>query len=880
MELASSTPKLAAMMKDTLDRYRARRDFKATPEPPGVVTRSGNRLRFVVQEHRARRLHYDLRLELDGVLKSWAVPKGLSDVPGERRMAVQTEDHPLSYADFEGTIPPRHYGAGTMTIWDSGDWSPVGDAREGLDKGKLKIRLRGKRLRGTWNLVRMRGRAGESSPSWLLMRERADGSSDDAESAEPADLAEPAGFADEAGFAVPAEPADPLDTGPPAAAAPLPDRLEPQLATLVDAPPPGDAWHYELKFDGYRMLARIEGGKVRLLTRNGNDWSSRMPALCDALGALDLESGWLDGEIVVPDDRGVPDFQALQNAFDSARVDRIQYLLFDLLHHDGLDLRKLPLRARRERLRRLMTRNRSRHLRFSETLDGDPAAMLANACELGIEGLIGKRADARHEAGRTRTWIKLKCKRRQEFVIGGWTDPRGSREVFGSLLLGVHDETGALRYAGSVGTGFDAAGLRAVGARLATVPAPRSPFADKVTVAGAHWVAPTLVAEVSFAEWTQTGRVRHAVFHGLRDDKPAKVIVRERPVPSRAAASSSTRDGASSRAAATSRAAASTRAAATSRAAAAPPRANRVATAGFVITHPDRTIDATAGLAKIDLVGYYERIAQYMLPHIAGRPIALLRAPGGLDGKRFFQKHGDRARIPGVRDLDPSLDSGGQPLLQIDTVEGLVGAAQMNTIELHVWNSRSRAIERPDRMVFDLDPGEGLGWAEVIEGAQLTRALLDELGLKSFVKTSGSKGLHVVVPIAARHDWETVRTFSQAVVRHMAKMIPSRFVASPGASRRIGKIFVDYLRNGRGATTAAAFSARARPGLPVSMPIEWDDLKTLERSDRWTIRDAVAHVEARREDPWKDLGTSRQTLTKAIARIEAVSEAPVPRRRR
>lgn len=614
----------------------------------------------------------------------------------------------------------------------------------------------------------------------------------------------------------------------------LPLMLSPQLATLVDQAPPGDDWIYEIKFDGYRILTRIDGGKVRLFTRNGNDWTSKIEGLAAELAALELPPAWLDGEIVVPGPHGTPDFNALQNAFDSSHPERIQYYLFDVPFFGGHDLRQVPLQQRREFLRRLLEGRSSERLHFSEDFQAAPQDILQNACRLRLEGVIGKRRDSSYVSQRSPSWIKLKCTHRQEFVIVGYTDPSGSRVGIGSLLLAIHDEKGELRYAGKVGTGFDTGTLGALRKKLQALHADKTPLPHRPAEARGHWVQPKLVAEVSFGEWTPDGRIRHSVFHGLRADKPSSVITKEEPVP--LAKNSKARR-----------------------------RREDLPElpADLRISHPDRVIDRSTSITKKELVDYYLLAARHILPHLAKRPVALVRAPSGVDGQLFFQKHAQTLKIADVTQLDPRLYPGHPPMMSIDSFTALISAAQMNVVEFHTWNATADDIERPDRMTFDLDPGEGVAWPQVQEAAQLVHALLDELGLASFLKTSGGKGLHIVVPLTRRDDWDTVKDFSQAVVQHLAQVLPDRFAAKSGPKNRVGKVFPDYLRNGRGATTASAFSARSRPGLGVSVPVAWDELPDLTGGAHWTIRNMQERLEAG-IDPWAGYAKTRQTLAKAM----------------
>ncbi|TMH13570.1 MAG: DNA ligase D [Betaproteobacteria bacterium] len=855
-------------MVDLLHRYREKRDFATTPEPKGKAAKTGRALSYVIQKHAARRLHYDFRLELDGALKSWAVPKGPSLDPNDKRMAVHVEDHPLEYGKFEGVIPPKQYGAGTVIVWDRGTWEPLGDPREGYRAGKLKFELHGEKLKGHWTLVRMHGRAAERQEPWLLIKER----DDEARPASEYSIVDELPDSVLSGTSIPAQPAAKKKAASakrtseskpeagtaelPAGAKPadLPLSLAPQLATLVDRAPAGEDWIYEIKFDGYRLLTRIDGDDVRLFTRNGNDWTSKMKSLATAIQALKLPPGWLDGEIIVPGEHGAPDFNALQNAFDASRTEQIEYFLFDIPYFAGHDLRSVGVAERRELLRQLMKGASSPRLRFSEDFHAKPDEILRNACKMRLEGVIGKRRDAPYVSRRATSWIKLKCTQRQEFVIAGYTDPAGSRIGIGALLLAIHDDSGKLRYAGRVGTGFDSRTLKALKEKLTPLAADKTPLADAPADAKGHWVKPKLVAEVSFSEWTPDHRVRHAIFHGLRSDKPASAIGIEAALPASELATEPDKESKKTPA---------PKASTTSS------KKPAIELPGDIrVSHPERVIDKATGLTKLDLVNHYLHVARRMLPHLEGRPLAVLRAPSGIDGQLFFQKHGGTLHIPEITHLDPALDPGHPAMMEIDSFTALIGAAQMNVIEFHTWNATTRNIEKPDRMTFDLDPGEGVAWPAMREAAELTHALLDEIGLVSFLKTSGGKGLHIVVPLTPRDDWDTVKGFSQAVVQHLARVLPTRFVAKSGARNRVGKIFVDYLRNGRGATTVAAFSARARPGLGVSIPCAWDELHDLQSADQWTIANADERLESN-EDPWASYAKTRQTLTAAMKKLNA-----------
>jgi bifunctional non-homologous end joining protein LigD len=635
--------------------------------------------------------------------------------------------------------------------------------------------------------------------------------------------------------------------------APLPARLGPQLATLARAVPEGP-WLVEIKLDGYRVMARVDAGRARLITRGGHDWTDRMPSLARAIESLGVREGWLDGEIVVLDASGTPSFNALQNAFDSARTEDIRCFLFDLPFAFGYDLRRVPLQSRRALLRQIVDAHPSERVRYSEDFAADPASVLDTARRLGLEGVIAKRRDAPYVSARTDTWLKIKSALRQEFVIGGYTERSGGPGEIGSLHLGVFDAAGRFVYAGNVGTGWGSRHGREVRRRLEPLEAGAPPFEGGAPTGRGrwsrrggvveHWVRPEAVCEVSFSEWTPDGHVRHAVFQGLRDDKPAREVRREDERAARAAS---------------------------------PGAARAPAASATRISNPERVIDASTGLKKLDLVRYYESVADWILPHLRGRPVSLVRGPNGIGGELFFQKHGDTLAIPGITELDPTLWPGHDALLEISNAQALVGAAQMNVIELHTWNSTAARIDEPDRVVFDLDPGEGVGWPQLQEAALLTRTLLEGLELESWLKTSGGKGLHLVVPIAPRLGSDAVNAFARAAVEHLARTVPQRFVAKAGAANRKGKIFVDWMRNGHGATTVAAYSARARPGLGVSMPVRWDDLHALKGAAQWTIANAREHLSFLRADPWAAYFASRQTLDAALGILGV--EAPKGRRR-
>lgn len=624
-----------------------------------------------------------------------------------------------------------------------------------------------------------------------------------------------------------------------------PDTLQPQLATLVESAPPGE-WRYEIKFDGYRMLARILDGEVKFFTRNGHDWTEKLPAQAAAVAKLGIKNGWLDGEMVVPNDKGLPDFQALQNTFDSGRSADIIYYLFDLPFLEGNDLRDAPLEERREALSALLSepKSGSKILRFSEDFEEAPEALLNSACQMQMEGLIGKKVGSAYRSRRSDDWIKLKCKRRQEFVVVGYTDPKGARAKFGALLLALHDpDSGELKYAGRVGTGFNEASLNSLYAELhpletKAVPVTNPPKGPDAK--GVHWLEPVLLAEISFAQITNDGIVRHAVFQGLRVDKPAVAITEEQPkkVRARSEASDSKPEptGSARRSGSTG------------------------ASSHMRLTHPDRVIDSSSGLTKRDLAEFYIRTLDWIIPQLADRPVALVRAPEGIGAQLFFQKNPESLAIQGIDSISKA--QAGHPAMVINSPEALLGAVQMSTIELHTWNATSADLKRPDRFVLDLDPDPSLPWKSMVEATQLTLTVLDELGLKSFLKTSGGKGIHIVVPLTPKDSWEDVKAFSQSIVKYMARLIPDRFSAISGPRNRVGRIFIDYLRNGLGATTISAYSVRAREGLPVSVPIHREEVGELKAANAWTIVNLHARLDQLKEDPWAGLHDTKQTITR------------------
>lgn len=879
--------------KKPLDKYWQKRDFTITSEPRGRVgAKTRERLSYFIQRHHARRLHYDFRLELDGTLKSWAIPKGPSFDPADKRLAVHVEDHPLDYGTFEGEIPAHQYGAGKVILWDRGTWIPQGDPRQGLRKGHLKFRLEGEKLAGLWALVRM-GEASEEKENWLLIKEhdeeartgkaaaitelrpesvlhlenkKTDGKKarDDARAARTskgakgnADLARTLGL--------------PLEQLKGARKDEMPELIKPQLATLSDRAPPGDDWLLEIKFDGYRAVTRIERGHVKIYTRAGNDWTRKWKDIAACARHLPVEQAWIDGEVVAIDETGAVNFQLLQNMDREHAQGRLVYYVFDLPYLDGYDLRDVPLVRRKQLLKDLLAdADPEGPIIYSDHLAGDADAVFTHACHHHLEGVIAKRADARYESTRSRSWLKVKCVKRQEFVIGGYTDPAGSRDRFGALLVGVYDDDGKLRYAGKVGTGFDATTLKSVFKALAKAAATTTPFSDPPTGAdarGVHWLKPELVAEVKFAQWTNGNHIRHAAFIGLRSDKRPQDIRREVALPvkkavaesemSRARATRAREETAESETRDTGRETSARR-----------PQENTVA--GIKLSNPTRVLYPEMGLTKLEFAQYYDDIADWVLPHLAQRPLTLVRCPNGVGKECFYQKHANqttgrevaRINIPGAKKAET--------YMMANSLPGLISLVQMGVLELHTWGAHRGALDKPDRITFDLDPAPDLPWARVIEAAQLVKGLLEEIGLRSFVKTTGGKGLHVVVPLKGERPWDEVKAFSRAVAHHFATTLPDRYTAKMTKSTRTGKIFIDYLRNGWEATAVAAYSTRARRGAPVSTPLAWKELSEELRSNSYTVANIRERLAGLRDDPWEDYFALKQRLTPKMLRTFGV----------
>jgi bifunctional non-homologous end joining protein LigD len=895
----SKSPLSAAdAVGEQLERYRSMRDFKITSEPSGAgktKTFNNQPLPFVIQKHAASHLHYDFRLGWNGVLKSWAVTKGPSYFTGDKRLAVQVEDHPIGYGGFEGIIPKGQYGGGTVMVWDQGTWEPQAghtDVDEGLRTGSLKFILHGTKMKGKWALVRMGGKfAKERKPNWLLIKEH-DGferKSDDPSvtdeepnsvvtgrsleeiaknedhvwnSKETAkgnawyrnDGAGATGQKAGKGKTASKRPRavdfkSTLSKGPKEK---LPNFVDPELALQSSAAPEGDGWLHELKLDGYRIQARKQGDEVQLLTRTGLDWTHRMKTIAALVGALPVEGAILDGEVVVLAENGTTSFADLQAAFQEGVRKPLTYFAFDLLHVNGHNLRGLPLIERKKKLERVVE-NAGEFLRFSEHVDTSGDVVFRKACELGAEGIISKRAASKYMSGRSGDWLKLKCVREQEFVIGGFTLPSNGSHGVGALLLGYYEQK-KLIYAGRTGTGFTQKTHKILRDQLEKLRRSTSAFVKVPAEAmrGAIWVRPELVAQVSFATWTADNLVRQAAFKGLREDKAAEEVRREEP-------------GIAPKSHGTERASHVAAAGVAAKVGAGKKKTSSplpAAGAPVRLTHPGKILDAETQLTKQQLADYYWAVSSHMLPHIEGRPVSLVRCPDGSEKQCFYQKHVNHLLPPGIKAIDvPDKKTGKiEPYITLSTAEALAGLAQIGVLEVHPWGSRNDDLEHPDRIIIDLDPDTAISWTRLAESASEVRKEFKKVGLESFVKSTGGKGLHVVVPMVAEYDWVVIKQFAREFVLKMEKEEPALYLTKMSKAARKGRIFLDYLRNERGATAVAAFSPRARPGAPVSLPLSWSDLKLPERP--------LVHVAGFEDwkdrlsrDPWKQFVKTRQRIT-------------------
>lgn len=871
----------------SLERYNEMRDFGVTEEPSGKVRPTKSGRSFVIQKHAATALHYDFRLELDGVLLSWAVPKGPSLSPKDKRLAVQTEDHPVDYRDFEGTIPRGEYGGGPVIVWDRGTWEEIGDPREGLKKGRLEFVVHGEKLHGRYMLVRLAEKERDrGKKNWLLIkrsdefvREGKDAvivdrlpnsvltgrTIEDVVKGVPATAKKPAatktktktgtkGKTTERASAKRAAAKRPAAAKVRAVKPPPFGQLEPQLATLVDDVPTRGDWLYELKYDGYRAIATLDDGEVRIASRNGKDWTDHFRTVAAALSHVRAKNAVFDGEIAYVTEDGRTDFQKLQNALSGREgAERLVYFVFDLLHYDGVDLTGEPLESRKDKLRTILA-GEGPPLKMGDHVRGNGERFFAEACKMGLEGIIAKRADRPYRAGRGADWVKVKCQKRQEMVIVGATAPKGHRTGIGALLLGVREGKG-YRYAGKVGTGFSHASLDDLSKRLARIEVKAPQVEGAPRIKDARWVKPELVCQVRFTEWTNDGALRHPTFEGLREDKRPETVVRE--VERRLEEKKNEKKRTGSR---------STRSASETD--------PEVKIGNVVITHPDRVVDAVSGITKADIARYYEVAAREMLPFAKKRPLMLVRCTDAWDGRGFsnqgnrpkgaacfVQKHSGRGLVANIGRGEVD----GEEVLYVTKEEELFTLAQLNTVELHGWGSRMPKFDKPDWIVFDLDPDVGLPFERVVRAAIDLRDELAKMGLTTFVKTTGGKGLHVVVPLTPKDDWTIVSAFATAVAQGMVKREPTKYVATMTKSARAGKIFVDHFRNARGATAILPYSPRARTGAPVALPVTWKELASID-PQAFTVLTVPDLLAKRRpsDDPWAELLTTKQTIPRDL----------------
>ena len=877
------------------------RDFQITSEPQGSaggrgpIQTSGSQP-FVVQKHAATRLHYDFRLGWHGVLKSWAVTKGPSYFPGDKRLAVEVEDHPMEYGGFEGTIPKGQYGGGTVMIWDFGEWRAIGDADRQLEKGDLKFELHGTKLKGKWVLVRMHKKLDRSDkPNWLLIKERDEYvQSEDA----PAITDEaPNSAVTQRTMEQIAESKDHVwdsnqglllttnNRGPQSPARDakssaqlrrsiqrslrdvphevFPGFVRPQLAQEAAKAPNGDEWIHELKLDGYRLQVQVKSKRNRavkaptatLFTRTGLDWTARMPNLAEAATKLDVESCILDGEVVVLDDEGRANFSDLQAAFQKPRQESLIYFAFDLLHLNGHNLRELPLLQRKAILSEVLLGVAAESpIRLSEHIEGRGAEVFAKACELGGEGVVSKLATAHYTSGRGNTWLKMKCGLRQEFVIGGFTLPEKGGRGIGALLLGYYDGA-KLRYAGRCGTGFSEQTHQALRNRLDALKQ-KHPAFDKLPSDAQRkvlWVKPQLVAQITFSGWTRDDLIRQASFKGIREDKPPGEVTRELAIAKERCPEKPTGHVKPANSPAESG------------------KLSGEALNGYRITHPHRIVDQEGGATKLNVAEYYFAIAKHMLPHISDRPLSVVRCPNGVGKPCFFQKHVGPGLPDGVNSVSIAnrKTRKHEQFLTVNTVEGLLGLVQIGVLEIHPWGSRNDSIERPDRIIFDLDPDVAVPWTTLATAAQELRALLRQLNLTSFLKSTGGKGLHVVAPIQPEYEWPVIKQCAYSVVLQMEKSKPGLYITKMTKAARANKIYLDYLRNDRESTAIAPFSTRGRPGIPIALPLDWRELEASSAPKFYLLEFAQWNKRMDR-DPWKAMTSSSQRLTDETLRALGV----------
>lgn len=825
---------------EKLEEYRRKRDFRKTLEPAGADKAVDQGCLYVMHHHAASRDHYDLRLQHGGVLKSWALPKGASLAPGEKRLAIQVEDHPLEYGGFEGIIPEGEYGGGTVMLWDAGTWSVAGKH----DDDHIDLELHGKKLEGRWTLVRtkMRDKGDKADRNWLLIKR----SDKPARKLDPDDRSVATGrtmeeiAADENRVWRGDDPiVDPralprADTILGARAADMPAVVAPQLATLVDEAPKGEQWLHEIKFDGYRILARLDHGRVVLHTRKAQDWTARFPELARSLATLPVESAILDGEVTALERNGAPSFRKLQESLSTGNTRHLRYFCFDLLYLDGYDLTAAPLCERKRALFELLRAvgvGDDGPVAYSEHVEGKGQAFYEHACRLGLEGIISKRVDAPYTSRRDKSWLKVKCNIHREFVVGGFTPASRNRVGFRSLLLGAY-EGSKLRYAGRVGTGFSARQLEELHERLKALEIDEKPFVDEVPdiASGVTWVEPSVVVEVEFAERTRDGRLRHPAFRGVRDDLEPTEVHMDEPV-------SMNKIG---------------------------KKPSPVVVAGVRLSHPDRILYPDQGITKAEMARYYESIADWILPQLSRRPLSLVRCPDGTNSECFYQKHPSPSLTKGLPRIPIQEKTEKRDYVYVETISHVVRLVQAGTLEIHPWGCHVEDIEHPDLLIFDLDPGPDVEWSFVVQTTRDLRDRLADLGLTGFLRTTGGKGLHVVIPLEPRAGWDEIKAFAKAVAERHAGDDPKRLTSNMSKAKRQGRVFIDYLRNGRGATAIASYSTRARPRATVAVPLRWDEIDDDLRSDHYDVHSVPKRLRALDGDPWAGFDAVRTPLPERL----------------
>lgn len=830
----------------SLKDYHRKRNFNKTAEPKGKIAKNDHYL-FVIQKHAASHLHYDFRLELNGVLLSWAIPKGPCLEPSVKRLAIHVEDHPVEYGMFEGIIPKGEYGGGTVMLWDKGVWKPLDDdPTKAYHEGHLRFELDGHKLKGRWDLFRFK-----DEKHWFLVKYKDKYAKPEVDyditRQKPKSVLTDQTIEEiqenyqnvwtKKGLSKASKkPSKSLrkklkmdlpDNLNPSS---FPQTITPQLATLVDEAPDGEGWLHEIKFDGYRILAFIKGKTITLKSRNNIDWTFKLQSIAQSLKKLSLKNAVLDGEIVLLDREGKSNFQLLQNAIKAEKAAHFVYYVFDILYYDHFDLKSLPLIERKKILHSLIP-DENITIRYSDHICNDGKAMFHTACEMALEGIISKRFDSTYQTRRSKSWLKVKCLKRQEFVIGGYTNPQGSRSHFGSLYLGVFNDKDELEFAGNVGTGFTKSSLKEIYEQLQPNISQKNPFNSRPPDAKhAHWLKPVLVAEVEFTQWTKDSHLRHPSFKGLRLDKAAKTVKREKAMPLKSIKKEpKTRPKAST----------------------------------FKITHPEKIVYPEDKYSKQDVLTYYEEVSDYILPFIKNRPLSLVRCPENYK-ECFFQRHYNKMTPKALKSIDIKSKDDIEPYIYLDDKEGLLSLVQMGVLEIHPWGSLITSLETPDIIIIDLDPAPDVTWKDVVTAAFDIKEELAQLKLISFVKTTGGKGLHVLIPIRPEYEWDVIKNFTHVFVDYLEKRKPAQYISKMTKSKRGGKIFVDYLRNQRSATAIGAYSTRSRIHAPVSVPLEWDELTHSREDTDFNIKTLPKRLEHLKKDPWSNFWKIKQSLNLKI----------------